>query len=116
VSDSPYRARDVAEGIPLVNGLIQNRNFRRLSEGPNLCTREVFDLSRQGSVMTCKHIRVVVPAPVEAPRGAEWAASAAVWIGHGSLLGAHLVRRLAGAGGKKHPDDRAPSPPCRYSV
>ena len=43
--------------------------------------------------MACERIRVVVPAPVEAPRGAEWAASAVVWILHAGLQGACWLRR-----------------------
>ena len=41
--------------------------------------------------MNSQCIRVFVPTPVEAPRGAEWAASAVVWIWHGALRGARLL-------------------------
>jgi hypothetical protein len=45
--------------------------------------------------MAIKTIKVLVPAPVDMPRGAAWAAAAAVWI-------AVRVRRLSGR--------RAPQP------
>ena len=38
---------------------------------------------------TVETIKTLVPAPVEMPRGALWAATAALWIWHG-------VRRIAG--------------------
>jgi hypothetical protein len=50
--------------------------------------------------MDGKRIRVVVPTPVEAPRGAEWAACAVMCVVQGATLGLHLVRRLAVASDK----------------
>jgi len=50
--------------------------------------------------MACEHIRVVVPAPVEAPRGAELAASAVVWILRIVLQGASWLRRQSMAPGR----------------
>ena len=55
--------------------------------------------------MDCKRIKVLVLAPVEVPRGAEWAASVVVWTLHKALPGAHLLRRSAEAFGKGHPDN-----------
>ena len=59
--------------------------------------------------MDCEHIRVLVPTPVETPRGAEWAANAVVWILHGAVRGASLLRRWAVAP-KGDPRDRNADP------
>ena len=56
--------------------------------------------------MDCKRIRVLVPAPIEAPRGAEWAADTVVWILHAAKRGACLLRRSARAPGKGDSVDR----------
>jgi hypothetical protein len=55
--------------------------------------------------MDCKRIQVLVPTPVEVPRGAEWAASAVVWVMQEAMRGAHLWRRSAVAFDKGDPDD-----------
>jgi len=60
--------------------------------------------------MVGKRIRVLVPAPVEAPRAAEWAANAVVWILHAARRGTRLLRRPARAPGKGDPVDRVRIP------
>ena len=81
----------VDRGIRLLDGRIPNSNFQSPRENPSLRTQE------KGNVMVGKRIRVLVPAPVEAPRGAEWAASAVVWILRVARWGASAASAREGA-------------------
>jgi len=52
--------------------------------------------------MAIETIKTLVPRPVDMPRGALWAATAAAWIWHG-------VRRIA----RRRQPQRMSSPPAR---
>ena len=56
--------------------------------------------------MDLRHIKIVVPAPIEPPRGAAWAADAVVWTWR-------QVQRLAGALRPTAPAQRQRQAPTR---
>jgi len=91
----------VDTGIRLLDDRIQNCNFQSPRENSSLRTQGLSaSIEREGQFMDCKRTRVLVPAPVEAPRGAEWAAGTVVWILRAAKRGARLLRRPARAPGK----------------
>jgi hypothetical protein len=65
--------------------------------------------------MASQRIRVLIPTPVEAPRSAEWAANAVIWIWNGASRLARRLRRPAMGQTNGHPVDRERIPHRRQA-